>query len=238
VRDCIAAVVRDRPNALVVDYFARDGTTFHATCLLNAEDGGQRRCIVVAHNEVDEATAARLHKQGHHKGDPEYDAFGLFERVTRPRCEAVVTGLRRDGTPIPGKHVNGRPFRDGFAENVEFFRLDYLDPVEVELWRRHHELLPPLWLAAGGVGEREPDCQRKAFSLPADSRYAVLFRESCFGDFRKALDRRPDGTHVWLVTDSEEAFAEMRAELPPRLYVSMLYRDYLRNFRINTERNL
>jgi hypothetical protein len=45
-------------------------------------------------------------------------------------------------------------------------------------------------------------------------------------------------THVWLVTDSEEAYAEMRSALPARLAVSMLYRDYLRNFRINTERNL
>lgn len=33
VRDCLAAVVRDRPNALILDFFAGSGTTFHATCL-------------------------------------------------------------------------------------------------------------------------------------------------------------------------------------------------------------
>ena len=44
VRDCLAAVVRDRPEALVVDFFAGSGTTLHATALLNA---GGRRCTAV-----------------------------------------------------------------------------------------------------------------------------------------------------------------------------------------------
>jgi len=52
VRDCVAPVVRERPNALIVDFFAGSGTTFHATCLLNAEDAGSRRCILVTNNEV------------------------------------------------------------------------------------------------------------------------------------------------------------------------------------------
>jgi adenine-specific DNA-methyltransferase len=52
------------------------------------------------------------------------------------------------------------------------------------------------------------------------------------------LESRPDVTHVWIVTDSEDAFAEMRSVLPGRISTSMLYRDYLRNFRINTRQNL
>jgi len=88
------------------------------------------------------------------------------------------------------------------------------------------------------VGARpEPDI-KKGYLTPADSTYAVLFRESKFREFLRALERRTEVTHVWLVTDSEEAFAEMCAALPVRLSVSMLYRDYLRNFRINTEKNL
>ena len=46
-RDAVAAVVRDRPNALIVDFFAGSGTTLNAVNLLNATDGGQRRCILV-----------------------------------------------------------------------------------------------------------------------------------------------------------------------------------------------
>ena len=49
-----------------------------------------------------------------------------------------------------------------------------------------------------------------------------------------ALDERSDVTHVWLVCDSERAFADMRAALSGDYIVSMLYRDYLRHFAINT----
>jgi len=38
-------------NALVLDFFAGSGTTLHAVMQLNAEDGGNRRCILVTNNE-------------------------------------------------------------------------------------------------------------------------------------------------------------------------------------------
>ncbi len=38
-------------NALVLDFFAGSGTTLHAVMALNAEDGGNRRCILVTNNE-------------------------------------------------------------------------------------------------------------------------------------------------------------------------------------------
>ena len=74
--------------------------------------------------------------------------------------------------------------------------------------------------------------------MPAGHRYAILFQEERFRKFAKALEERPEISHVWIVTDSEDAFAEMRSSLPSRLKASMLYRDYLRNFRINTRHNL
>jgi len=232
VRDCLAAVVRNRPRALIVDFFAGSGTTFHATCLLNADDGGTRRSILVTNNEVAEVEARRLYQQGHYRGDPTFEAAGIFERVTQPRCEAVVTGTRPDGTPIAGKHIGGRPFHRGFAENVEFFRLDYLDADSVDLGLEFAALLPLLWLAAGAVGPCPTAVEADGFLLPEDSTYGVLTRESRFRAFRAALEQRPDVSHVWLVTDSEQAYAEMCAALPPDKRVAMLYRDYLRHFRV------
>lgn len=231
VRDCLAAVVRERPNALILDFFAGSGTTFHATCLLNAEDGGYRRSILITNNEVDERTSRQLIDQGLQPGDADFEAQGVYERVTRPRVEAVVTGRRPDGTPIPGNHVSGRPFAEGFQENVEFFRLDYLDVDEVELGRCFDAVLPALWLGAGGIGAREGRMEGQDFSIPKGAAYAVLFREARFRQFREALAQRPDVTHAWLITDSDVSFAEMSSKLPDGLNVSMLYRDYLRTFR-------
>lgn len=238
VADTLRVAVGDNPDALIVDFFAGSGTTLHATALLNQEDGGRRRSIIVTNNEVEETLANRLRADGHHPGDPKFEQYGIFEAVTRPRCEAVVTGVRPDGKPVEGKYLDGRAYDEGFEEDVEFYRLDYLDPDEVDLGLQFEAILPALWMAAGSIGDREKPEEEQDYSMPAGSTYGVLFRESRFRRFKEALEERSDVTHVWLVTDSEEAYAEMRSALPARLSVSMLYRDYLRNFRINTERNL
>ncbi len=239
-KDCLAAVVRNRPNALIVDFFAGSGTTFHSVALLNAEDGGSRRTILVTNNEVAQDEATRLNGRGLYRGDPAFEERGIFELVTRPRCEAVVTGLRPDGTAIPGRQLDavgrarGLLFKDGFEENVEFFKLDYLDPDDVDLRRQFKAILPALWLSAGGVGDREIPREGADYSIPDSSTYGVLFKESRFQRFRTALEKHPRLTRVWIVTDSEEAFAEMRAQLPFGIRASMLYHDYLHSFRINT----
>lgn len=38
-------------NSIILDFFAGSGTTLHATMALNAEDGGNRQCILVTNNE-------------------------------------------------------------------------------------------------------------------------------------------------------------------------------------------
>lgn len=73
VRDCINFCVKEKPNALIVDFFAGSGTTLHAVNLLNAEDGGHRRCIMVTNNEVSADEAKSLTKDGYQPGDPDWE---------------------------------------------------------------------------------------------------------------------------------------------------------------------
>lgn len=239
VRDCLAAVVRDKPNALIVDFFAGSGTTFHAACLLNSQDGGNRRTILVTNNELAQKTAQEMANAGVYRGDLEYEKHGIFLQVTRPRCEAIVRGKRPDGTTIPGNHIDnegrakGRPFSLGFDENIEFFKIEYLDPDDVDLGKQFETILPALWLAAGGIGDREIPKKNADFSIPQNSTYGILFRESRFKRFFQEIKDRPEINVLYLVTDSEEAYAEMRSALPKAVRTSMLYRDYLRNFQIN-----
>lgn len=69
VKDCLHFFTANNPNALIVDFFAGSGTTLHAVNLLNAEDGGSRRCIMVTNNEVSDDEAKVLKKQGYQPGD-------------------------------------------------------------------------------------------------------------------------------------------------------------------------
>lgn len=196
VRDCLAAVVRNRPNALILDFFAGSETTFHATCLLNAEDGGNRRAILVTNNEVSAKMAQQLNRQGLYPGDAEFEQYGIFEQATRPRCEAALTGQRPDGKPVDGAYIDGTPYAEGFKENLEFFRIDYLEPDSVDLGEQFDAILPALWLASGGFGNREAVAAEKNYSIPDGSQYGVLFGESAFRKFKEELRSRPDVTHV------------------------------------------
>jgi adenine-specific DNA-methyltransferase len=233
VRDCLEVAIGSRKDALILDFFAGSGTTLHATCLLNAEDGGSRRCLLVTNNEVEAATAARLVAQGHYPGAPAYEAHGIFEAVTRPRCEAVVSGQRPDGSLVPGDHLGGRPLAEGFQTNVFFFRLDYLDRDRVELGREYAAIVPALWIMAGARGGWDADvAPDAAWSIPEQGSYGALFHEGRIREFRDALEARSSVRRVFLVTDSREAYAEMCELLGGRWPTSMLYRDYLRNFRI------
>jgi adenine-specific DNA-methyltransferase len=241
VKDSLAAVCRKRPNALILDFFAGSGTTLHATSLINSEDDGQRRCILVTNNEVPEKTAKLLNAEGYYPGSERFEEQGICESVTWPRCKYVINGKRDDGTKLPGTYSNGTPLKNGFAENVEYFKLDFLDPNDIAYGEKLEAILPLLWLIAGATGELDMGRGSTAsgrWLLPKNSRYALLVQEEHFAEFKRELKERPDITHVFLVTDSEEAYHEMIAELPGSPKTKMLYKSYLENFRINTERNL
>jgi adenine-specific DNA-methyltransferase len=235
VRDTLAALTRHNPDALILDFFGGSGTTLHATMMLNAEDGGGRRCVLVTNNEVDDKAAQDLRRRNVFPGDSEWEAKGVFEAVARPRCKAAVTGRRADGSSIDGSYLGGRLIASGFEEAIEFYRLAYVDPDEVDLGWQFEAVLPALWLRAGAVGDR-PDFKPDApIAMPVGTNFAVLFNEASIREFATRLAASSAITHAYLVTDSLEAFAEMRALLRPGLDVSMLYRDYLRSFAINVE---
>lgn len=234
VRDTLLAVVRDRPDALILDFFAGSGTTLHATALINEADGGRRRSILVTNNEVDSKTTTRLVKEGHLPGDKEFEHHGIFWQATRPRVEAALEGKTPSGAAVLGKYVGGRPFAAGFDENVEFFNLIYLDRDDVRRGSEFSAIEPLLWLHAGGIGQRAHSDPTTEFSLAEKSNYAVLFDRSAFANFLRAVRTAPAVDHVFLVTDSEDAYRQMVSRLPTDMRSSMLYRDYLTNFRINT----
>lgn len=239
VHDTLATVVGANPDALVLDFFAGSGTTLHAVAMLNASDEGSRRCILVTNNDVGSSDGAILNAEGFFVGDEAYEEQGIFRSVTQPRVRAALTGCRRDGSAVPGSYLpaylDEYEYADGFEENAAFFDLVYEDPDLVEVGDKFDDVLPALWLAAGAVGNPGELAASDGWLISDTSPLAVLLDEDRFKDFAKAVRKAKHVTHVWLVTDSDSAFARMRGRLPDGLSVGMLYRDYLRNFRINTE---
>ena len=238
VLECLRASIGQKSDGLILDFFAGSGTTLHATSLLNGEDGGNRRCILVTNNEVDEKLTKKLNKKGIWPGDPKFEEHGICESITWPRCKYVVNGKRDDGTELSGKYLNGREMKEGFEENIEYFKLCFLDPNEVAYGEKFEAILPILWLVSGALGKRETARGYGKWFIPKESPFAVLIQENHFAQFKRELKRREDIKYVFLVTDSEEAYREMVEELPGSPKTKMLYKNYLDNFSINTEKNL
>ena len=89
--------IATNPNSTILDFFAGSGTTAHAVMQLNAEDGGNRQCILVTNNENN-----------------------ICEEVTFERCKRVIEGY----TNLKGEQVAGlagnnlRYYKTDFVENT------------------------------------------------------------------------------------------------------------------------
>ncbi len=208
--------------------------------LINAQLGGSRRCILVSNNEPGEKVARKLAREGIFPGDPNFENVGVAERVMWPRVKYSINGKRDDGTALQGKYLelkgysSGFSWSSGFSENIEYFRLNFLDPNEVARGDALNAIIPILWMMAGCRGERENPGPASKWFIPKRSPFAVLIDEKQFRAFRAKLAARSDIDRVFLVTDSEENFASMRRELGRGFECVQLYKSYLENFRINT----
>ena len=241
VKDTIRFFVANKPNALIVDFFAGSGTTMHAVNLLNAEDGGHRRCIMVTNNEVSADEAKMLKDKGYQPGDAEWEKLGIAHYVTWPRTVCSIEGHDVNGNPLKGDYLGSEPpmhMADGFKANAAFFKLGFLDPTAVSLGMRFSKMLPTLWLKTGAkgkcpklTGEQVPDM----LILP-ENQFAVLINENTFADFAEKLAEHPEIQTVFLATDYEVNYQSMVKNLNVE-NAYQLYRDYLDHFRVNRGRN-
>ena len=202
VEDTIRFFVKDKPNAVVLDFFAGSGTTAHAVARLNRQDGGRRQSIMITNNEVSVDEATQLQIDGHRPGDPEWEALGIFEHIARPRVTAAITGETPEGDPLPGdyKFTDGFPMAEGFEENVAFLELTYLDPDDVDLGLSFEDIAPLLWLRAGARGpiaRRSDDSKAQLAYVWAD-RYGLLFDEDRWRGF--VTDRPESAMTAFFVT--------------------------------------
>lgn len=97
VEDCIRAIIHNKNNAIVLDYFAGSGTTAHAVLELNKEDQGNRTFILCTNNEGN-----------------------ICEEVCYPRVTNIIKGYKnlKNGKPVIGLGGNLKYFKTKFVKNA------------------------------------------------------------------------------------------------------------------------
>ena len=233
VHDIIRFFVLNKPNALILDFFAGSGTTLHAVNLLNAEDGGNRRCIMVTNNEVSEEESKKLKAKGLKPNDPEWEALGIAHYVTWARTRCSILGKDINDKPLKGEYLDTElSMSDGFKSNVSFFKLGFLEKAQVSLGRKLSELLPVLWMKAGAKGVCPTLVGEPDYIILPENHFAVLINDYAFAAFAKELESISGIEVVFINTDSEDGYREMISKLNiDNTY--QLFRDYLDNFTIN-----
>lgn len=238
VEDALRVATANKQNALILDFFSGSGTTLHAVNLLNAEDGGHRRCIMVTNNEVSADEAKVLMAQGYQPGDKEWEKLGIARYVNWPRTVCSIEGHDINDNPLKGNYIGSDiPMSDGFKANAAFFKLNFLDKTSVALGKQFAELLPVLWMKGGAIG-RCPVLNTEELPpilLMPENKMAVLIDETYYSEFDEEIRKHLEIQTVFIVTDSEMAYREMIRNYD-RKDCYQLYRDYLDNFRINTGR--
>ncbi len=205
-RDAVAAVVRDRPDALILDFFAGSGTTLNAVNLLNATDGGQRRCILVTNNEVSAEDAAMLSERGLQQGDAEWEAQGICRAVTWPRSKFTILGHRDDGAALTGDYLTGKAVDRERARN--FTQIGFVDPASIDTLAKKKQVVALI----DGLPQtlvKEPG----TFVVSDDHKASVLFDPSAADDWLEALEGQDQISDFYIVTPTKRVFDSLKVRV-------------------------
>ncbi len=99
VYDCLFAVLQNRKNAVVLDYFAGSGTTGHAVLMLNKNTNNNHRFILCTNNDVGEAREKEFVKKYGNPDDYEKEwldwkqQYGIASSATYPRIKSAIKGF-------------------------------------------------------------------------------------------------------------------------------------------------
>ena len=230
VEDALRFFVKEKPKAIILDFFSGSGTTAHAVMRLNRQDSGRRQCISVTNNEVAADEQKALREKGLRPGDTEWEQHGICDYITKPRVRAAITGKTPDGDLIKGdyKFTDEFPMAEGFEENAEFFTLTYETPISVSHNRAFERVAPLLWIRAGSNGKRIDKLPVEGWAV-ADT-YGLLAEIDSATPFIKAVNKAKNLRIAYIVTDDDRRFQAIARRLSAGVEPVRLYESYLTNF--------
>lgn len=206
VHDAIRFFVANKPNALILDFFSGSGTTLHAVNLLNKEDGGHRRCIMVTNNEVSAEEEKVFRAKGLHKGDEEWEKFGIARYVNWPRTKCSILGVDVNGQPIKGDYITSNTEEKVVKRSIKQISLDLKDySMDTKLKKQIVALIGDKKMPQNAVKAECP------FLVTEEANKAILFDVTKIDDFMEEV--HDDVDVIYIVTSNNKAFNAAKREL-------------------------
>ena len=209
VHDTIRFFVANKPNALILDFFAGSGTTLHAVNLLNKEDGGHRRCIMVTNNEIGEPKEKELLPQGIHPGDDEWEKWGIARYVNWPRTKCSILGVDVNGKPIEGDYITS--LTETKLTERKFTQINFLT---AEATKKQKKALVTLINKQKDV--KLPTMNEDVvFLLSEEDKYnaTILFDTAEADVWMEELDGNSHITNIYIVAERDAIYRKIKADV-------------------------
>lgn len=209
VHDTIRFFVANKPNALILDFFAGSGTTLHAVNLLNKEDGGHRRCIMVTNNEIGEPKEKELLPQSIHPGDDEWEKWGIARYVNWPRTKCSILGVDVNGKPIEGDYITS--LTETKLTERKFTQINFLT---AEATKKQKKALVTLINKQKDV--KLPTMNEDVvFLLSEEDKYnaTILFDTAEADVWMEELDGNSHITNIYIVAEKDAIYRKIKADV-------------------------
>ncbi len=204
VHDAIRFFVADKPDAIILDFFAGSGTTLHAVNLLNAEDGGHRHCIMVTNNEVSEDEAKSLTANGYKPGDEEWERLGIARYITWPRTQCSILGVDVNGKPIEGNYMLTGNDETETKRSVKQIAIDTQGLFADNKFKKQI-----VSLFNGEIPQSAVNDDTR-YLVSDDWKYAVLFDTAATDDFIDELSENQSASQIFVFTADGKTFRTIK----------------------------
>ena len=206
VEDALRITCREKPQAVILDFFSGSGTTAHAVMRLNKQDGGERQCISVTNNEVSAEEQEGLRKQGLRPGDLDWEKLGICDYITKPRVKTAITGKTLDGNLIENNYEFGAT-----VEKEKPRRFKQIGFTETNIFNSATKKKQLVALIEGLPQTLVKDvCP---FIVSEKHTSSVLFESECSSEWLEALDEQKHITDFYIVTPIKKTFDMLKKDI-------------------------
>lgn len=210
VKDSLRYFLRDKKDALVLDFFAGSGTTLQAINLLNSEDDGKRRCILVTNNEVSAEETEVLIKKGLKPSDSEWEKMGIARYITWARTVCSIEGHDVNGKILDGEYLTTKTIQQ--ETKRKFTQIKFIDDSSTLKQGDKRQLVS--LLSRGILPQSLVESETKyVISDESEHTVSILFDENAANEYVEALDGMKHITEFYIITKKPKAFKDIKERI-------------------------
>ena len=214
VHDALRFFVANKPEALIIDFFAGSGTTLHAVNLLNAEDNGHRRCIMVTNNEISEEERTEFESRGIQQGSEEWLRRGIARYITWPRTVCSIKGENVNGEKLQDEYFTYNSITTTKKRSVT--QISFIDPIFTLSLQDRKKVIQSI---SRGILPGKLVTAESSFVVSEDSKHtvSVLLDEKKSTEWIEELSGMDHIDELLVITKDKKVFSRIKKQIEETL---------------------